>query len=356
MKKCLSTFLTLIMIVGTIIIAPVSVSAEISGDFEYAVKNGEAEISKYNGSGGDVTIPSNINGYPVISIAGSRNSWNVLTKGAFEGCTSLKSVKIPDTVKIIDEDAFHGCTSLTNVSISNSVTSIHNDAFYGCTSLTSVSIPNSVAIIGDLAFAGCSKLKSIYIPGNSMISSSAFNGTEYAKTPGNWSDGVLYVGNHLIKAQATTITTVDTSGKYFNIPGVSGSYIVRNGTIDIASSAFKNCKNLTSVTIPESVRLINLEAFEGCESLISIKIPNQVKEIEDYMFRNCKSLTSIEMPEDIRGIGNGVFEGCSALTSFVIPDSVTKLGYKAFENCTGLRSVKIPDTNKGNRFLGIFRM
>ena len=82
----------------------------------------------------------------------------------FCGCTSLKSVTIPNNVTSIDSYAFYYCTSLASVTIPNSVTSIGLGAFFDCTSLTSVTIPNSVTEILYGAFCNCTSLESITIP------------------------------------------------------------------------------------------------------------------------------------------------------------------------------------------------
>ena len=85
---------------------------------------------------------------------------------AFEGCTSLASITIPDSVTSIDHSAFEGCTSLASITIPDSVTNIGYAAFYGCHNLTSITIPDSVTSIGDWAFSGCSDLASVYYTGS----------------------------------------------------------------------------------------------------------------------------------------------------------------------------------------------
>ena len=91
---------------------------------------------------------------------------------AFNSCTSLESVEIPNSVTSIGINAFKNCSSLTSIEIPNSVTSIGNRAFYSCSSLASVEIPNSVTSIGDSTFESCTSLTSIEIP-NSVTSISA---------------------------------------------------------------------------------------------------------------------------------------------------------------------------------------
>ena len=107
---------------------------------------------------GDINIPASVT-YKSRELAVTS-----IGEYAFDGCSSLTSLSIPNSVTSIGLDAFRGCSSLTSISIPNSVTKIGSEAFYGCSSLTSVSIPNSVTEIGDEAFYGCSALTSVSIP------------------------------------------------------------------------------------------------------------------------------------------------------------------------------------------------
>ncbi|MGN0624339.1 MAG: leucine-rich repeat domain-containing protein, partial [Oscillospiraceae bacterium] len=138
----------------------IEASAETYGDFEYSIlDDGTVEISGYTGSDSTLTIPGTIDGKKVTSIGGY----------AFEDCTSLTSITIPNSVTSIGSNAFNYCTSLTSITIPNSVTSIGGGAFNTCTSLTSITIPNSVTSIGYSAFENCTSLTSITIP-NSVTS------------------------------------------------------------------------------------------------------------------------------------------------------------------------------------------
>ena len=148
------------------------------------LSNDEIVITNYLGSSSSVTVPSKINNLPVTSI-GNR---------AFNKCTSLKSVVIPNSVTSIGSSAFKGCSSLTSIDVPNSVTSIGDSAFKDCSSLTSIDVPNSVITIGNRAFYGCTALESIFIP-NSVITigdyafdicSSLTIYTESSSRPSGW--------------------------------------------------------------------------------------------------------------------------------------------------------------------------
>ena len=163
------------------------------------------------------------------------------------------------TVTSIGNNAFNDCTNLTSVTIPNSVTTIGNGAFNSCINLTSVSIPNSVTSIGNYAFAGCSKLTSVEIP--SSITAIG--------------EGLFY--NCFDQITNTGLTSV-------TIP---------NSVTSIGEIAFYNCSVLTSVTIGNSVTTIGTSAFSYCTGLTSVTIPNSVTTIGNDAFYVCSGLTTV---------------------------------------------------------------
>ena len=154
------------------------------------------------------------------------------------------SYVIPDSVTRIGDGAFEGCTSLKSLVTPDSVTSIGGSAFENCYSLSSVVLPDSVTSIGAWAFSSCSDLADIVIP-----------------------DGVTSIGNYAF-CGCESLTDI----------------VIPDSVTSIGSSAFEGCISLSSVVIPASVTRIGNGAFNACSSLSNIVIPNSVTSIGDGAF------------------------------------------------------------------------
>lgn len=111
--------------------------------------------------------------------------------------------------------------------------------------------------------------------------------------------------------------------------------------IAIDANAFKDCKNLTEVTIGKYITEIPAETFTGCTRLktITFKDGSQLTSIGDNAFSGCKKLTGIKLPSGITSIGSKAFYGCSSLTKIVIRKNITIIKQGAFQNCTKLKTV-----------------
>ena len=273
-------------------------SAETSGDFEYSVDvdSGNVKITKYIGSGGSVDIPATIDGKPVTSIG-----W-----GAFQLCSGITSITIPNSVISIEDGAFQNCSGLTSITIPSSVTSIANSAFWNCSGLTSITIPSSVTSIGVNVFYGCSGLTDITVD---------------SSNPSYCSEsGVLF------NKDKTTLI-------YYPL-GKNGSYTIPDGVTAIGDYAFYYCSGLTSVTIPSSVTSIGESAFRHCTGLTSITIPNSVTSIVNLAFWDCDSLTIVYIPSGVNFVPDE-----SGLTGDFISQTATKITYTVDSS----NNVKITD-------------
>ncbi len=176
------------------------------GVLEYTVISGtNVSVKKYNNvcPTGNLIIPNTVTDNSITYTI------TEIESNAFNACSGLTSLNIPNSVTYIGAQAFNTCSGLTSLNIPNSVTSIESAAFRYCSGLTSLSIPNSVTSIESAAFAHCSGLISLSIP---------------------------------------------------------------NSITAIGNSAFYYCSNLTSLSIPNSVTSIGNNAFDNCNGLTNVMV------------------------------------------------------------------------------------
>ena len=165
---------------------------------------------------------------------------------------------------------------------------------------------------------------------------------------------VRYEWTEYTRDEATGKITTNKYYKTCNVSPISGFIFQVYWFRDLYEwrSPFYGCSNLTSVKISTG-SYIGQYAFCDCRNLKSVTIPNSVTNIQDHAFSYCSGLTSVTIPDSVTSIGYRAFEGCSSLTSVTIPDSVTSIGSDAFSWCSGLTSVTIPNsvTNIGYSFV-----
>ena len=157
-----------------------------------------------------------------------------------------------------------------------------------------------------------------------------------------------------------TITGYKGNSQDLNIPSKIGGRTVTQ----IGEDAFKECKAIVNVDIPDTVKKIGNTAFAQCSSLKSVIIPKGVTEIGSFAFSGCLDLESVIIPNTVKTIRRDTFsfsglksvtipEGvtyieesaflyCDRLESVTIPKSVTEIGRRAFHGCSSLKEVKVP--------------
>ena len=276
-----------------------------SGDWKYTLlENGGARLSDYTGPEGEIAIPEEIDGHPVLDLKWNLFSGNYtlivpethpaveLRNGVLFGKNDHRlicypqnltatSYAIPDDTEIIGFYAFLDCEHLVDVTIPDSVTEIGDCAFLGCTSLTRIRIPDSVAVVGDNAFYGCYSLVEIEVGKQAVNVSYAIsccpNLLRIRVDEGNphyfEADGVLFYRDDKLDrdiGQPKYMLAKYPAG----LPGTE--YVIPDGVNCIDACAFDSCAHLESIFIPNSVVLIGYNAFCDCANLTSVTIPASV--------------------------------------------------------------------------------
>lgn len=331
---------------------------------------------------GDVVVPAS------ISYKGKKYAVTTVGNKAFSGCSFLKSVTLPSTIVTIEDDAFAKCTALESVEIPEGVKEL-GDAFPGSDRLKKIVIPSTVTQISSRFISNCQTRKEIVCkpltpPAISTDRPINIEECDYNKC-------TLIVPQKSIEAYKVADAwnlfnriggfTVDKKGgmntdmafteftqdglKYMvtsesqkkvmllgyegekpmgalTIPAKVQGYSVTS----IGGRAFELCRNLTTVSIPNSVTSIGYRAFSGCTGLTSIEIPNSVTTIGSETFSSCTNLESVMFAEGskLTRINYATFVYCRNLASIIIPNGVTTIGQVAFSGCESLTSVSLPNS------------
>jgi len=354
-------------------------------------------------------------------------TWNGLTieiylpSGTYLCATGVESSSTPNFT-VIDGVISDGKQCEGDLVIPRGISGIGSSAFNGSTSLTSVKFPASVTSIGDEAFLDATSLTSFYFLGNApSIGTDAFlsvasgakayakpGATDFEIIEGTWNG--LIVEEYLPDDEYPCVPGSDSTETYTitdlvvsNGKNCIGNVVVSSGVAGIANSAFKDTTGVISITIPSSVTNIGENAFSGASSLGSIFFLGNAPTVENRAFYNIASgatayvksessdsfITSggkwkelfvdvlspdgtylcatgeasestpaftitngvvsggegcegaVIIPEGVSGIGTSAFDG-SPLTSITLSSTVRSIGDNAFANTPSLERIAIP--------------
>ena len=265
-----------------------------------------------------------------------------ISPNAFAACSFLQYIDLPTSLVRIGYSAFSGCTSLKRIVIPEGVTRIDGATFINCSSLEEVILPDGIDYIGMYAFQRCSNLKKFAFPqkmdhfpfdlfygcnslesitiGKNMTSIMARNKDRTLLECPSLKELIVEEGNPVYHSENNCI--IDTKEKKI-VLGCADSYIDEASMItSIGKSAFEN-SGIKIIVIPSSIKVIEERAFYKSH-LERVEIEEGLIEVKDEAFRNCYEIRSINMPESVTTFGEDVFCGLKV-------DIIASIGHKAHD-------------------------
>ena len=375
-KKC---FFRLVALVAAMMCALSASAYDFKyGNFYYDVVNDSiVEVTNntgYNTYSGNVTIPE------WVLYNGKSYTVGGIGSFAFYQCSSLISVTIPNSVTYISGHAFNGCGSLVRVTMGKNC-DFYNEYTYGvgikafanCPNLTYITCWNKnpfyfLETDGYLNFEQKVFDNAIlYVPRGSEATYQSLEGwrlfahIQEIDTDYNFDfcvNGIYY------KYRSGTSNAVKVTYRDEDYNSYSGSVtipasVTYNGTsynvTAIDNHAFRDCSNMTSVSLPASLDSIGSYAFINCTRLTEVEIPNTVAEMGNGVFQNCSALKSLQFPASLTVIYASMCRNCTALETLIIPSHVNNVYVNAFSNCTALKKVicfpaEVPSMNYQTTF------
>ena len=315
--------------------------------FRYKIINEEAAITARSLATGDITIPDEIDGYPVTSIMHS----------AFINCEELTSITIPKTVTSIGNGVFSGTSNLSEIIVDSENPCYSNDEqgvlfnkdktnlihYPSGKSNTEYVIPDTVITITPSAFDDCNRLTHITI-GKSVKNLN----TDYFRKTNNLKTIAVSNENEYFSSDICGILFNKDKTELLFCPkqNPETEYTIPETVLSVSNKAFYENQNLVSLIISDSVVDIGTKAFEDCAKLTKVTIGNNVNNISQSVFYNCGNLKEVIIGNSIKSIDKNAFSGCKNLFSISIPPSVEEIGDFAFWECHSLTSIKIPASVK----------
>ena len=254
-----------------------------------ALSDTTCELTEYVGNDEIVVFPETVEGMQITAISAY----------CFRNTTSVKSIRLSDSVEVIGTAAFSFNTNIETVVFGKGVKQLGDSAFMMAEGIREIVLNDGLESIGEYCFQSCT-VEKLDIPG-----------TVREFSP-------------------------------FAISGCDAKEIVlQEGITGLGSGTFFSCNQLTSLTLPSTLKDLGDDAFSLCSSLTSVTIPDGVT-VLDGTFNGCKALTSVTIPQSVTTIGSSCFKDCAALETISLPQGLTTIGEDAFNGCKTLKTLEIP--------------
>ncbi len=260
---------------------------------------------------------------------------------AFEGCTALRRVILPGTVKAIGEMAFTGCTGLESIVIPGSVQKVGTLAFAKCTNLRRVRLEPGVQALGPSCFSKCARLVRVDVP----ASAASFGGGVFF---GCAKGLTLYGGSGTMAEKYAKFNAIAYDTESYKEDEQLLFAEEEDGTLTVLGARQENPRviDIPAELCGRRIAKIAPRAFFACASLEQVTIGGGVSEIGENAFFGCKALALLGLERGLDRIGEAAFAGCDSLTQVTMPWGTGSVGRMAFFGCTNLSFVKMPPTTK----------
>ncbi|WP_037271124.1 leucine-rich repeat protein [Ruminococcus flavefaciens] len=309
-------------------------------------------LEKITITGGEI-IPayafSHMTSVKEIDLSGTELT--VIGKYAFNDCTALEKITLPDSLHTLGEYAFRNCTALPEITLNDGLDTISGRAFQNCEKITSMIIPDTITVLGTQIFNGCTKLEELQLPYAGTLKSCTFSDGEvnqhcsvadlFLTQDWSWPNDGMDFSNYAIRK--ITITGGD------KIPSYAFSHMQTLEEIDLSNTsintigdyAFWNCSKLAEIKIPDTVTSIGNYSYYGTPIT---KLPDNghIKTVGSYAFAECQNFGDITIPKSYTSFGSYAFQNCKGIKKLVIPPTVTSLGTQIFNGCTSLKELTLP--------------
>lgn len=236
--------------------------------------------------------------------------------GAFTNCENLEEIVLPSGIKKIPYRCFADCKRLKRIIIPDSVQEIEWAAFTGCDSLEEITIPNSVTTLDKQVFLNCKNLKKVNLPDN------------FDSLPDE-------LFRNCPKIDIELSPKIKTLGARVFERCYHLSHFPENVT-DFGDDCFKNCRNITEVTLNDKTTSLPDGMFDGCVRLTSVKSKKQKVNIGRKAFRNCINLK--EIPSFVKDYNERAFENCKSLTTLNL--TYPYIPFACFRGCSNLSKIE----------------
>ena len=215
-------------------------------DWEYELNKEQTGVilTEYKGSGGQLVIPGELEGYPVVEIGAYAVNENINITG---------DLVIPDSVKKIGNNAFENCTRLNGaLTLPDELESIGEYAFSNCNFTGTLKIPSGITVLNNFVFHGCDFEGQLVLP-----------------------EETTYIGD----------------SAFSDCRNLTGDLVIPETVDFIDGFAFMNCESIESVVIPASAGIVRARTFENCYRMKKAVVPKEITKLETDVFARCSLLT-----------------------------------------------------------------